>query len=363
MSDIRQSRLRIFRYSGAIIAFLIGSGFASGQEVKQFFTAYGPVYGTLGGLITLAILLYATIVVLNDGRKLKLEDTNSIFRYYCGNVVGRFFEWLMPLFLLGIYVIMLSGASSLLSEYFGLPPAFGRILMLVLSLGTVLLGLERLTNVIGNIGPVIIAFVIAVALGCIFAHPAGIAEAASDYQAYHMTKATAAWWLSGITYGTFCAFTLMPFLAGIGKTLKSEQECTKSGALGSGAFAGTAILLSCGMSAYLPQLFDKSVPTVLMADFLIPGVGVVFSVIMLAGIYTTAVPMLWSVCNKLVTDDKSRKFRIMAVAFAALSYFGGSLPFATLINIIYPYMGYFGIAVLACIVLKRLSLRRKSRIS
>ena len=35
----------VWRISGAIIAFLIGSGFASGQEIFQFFTVYGYKIG------------------------------------------------------------------------------------------------------------------------------------------------------------------------------------------------------------------------------------------------------------------------------------------------------------------------------
>ena len=32
---------RVATYAGAFIAFLIGSGFATGQEVVQYFSAYG----------------------------------------------------------------------------------------------------------------------------------------------------------------------------------------------------------------------------------------------------------------------------------------------------------------------------------
>jgi len=353
-----ESSKRIFKCSGAIVAYLIGSGFASGQEVMQFFTSYGPLWGGLGGLITLVLMTWGAGMVLQDARTLHLEDANRIFRHYCGSWLGTFFEWLSPLFLFGIYVIMLSGAGSLLSEYYGLPAVAGRILMLLLSLGTVLLGLERLTDILGFIGPLIILLVVTVGVLCICANPGGIPAAQALVQTLPMTRATRFWWLSGITYATFCGFTLMPFLAGIGRLLKTDRESRASGMLGSGLFAATALVLSYGMLAWLDRLYDKAVPTVYMADILLPGAGVIFSVVMLAGIYTTAVPMLWSACNKLASDDKSPRFRLAAVVLAAVAFVGGRLPFGTLINIIYPYMGYFGILVFAGVLRRHLPGRR-----
>lgn len=33
--------LNVVKYAGAYIAFIIGSGFATGQEIIQFYTSYG----------------------------------------------------------------------------------------------------------------------------------------------------------------------------------------------------------------------------------------------------------------------------------------------------------------------------------
>ncbi len=348
------SRKRILKCAGATVAYLIGSGFASGQEVMQFFTAYGPVRSGLGGLLTLAILVIAAAWVLRDARRLQMQDVNEIFRYYCGRYLGTFFEWLTPLFLFGIYVIMLAGASSLLSEYFGLAPIVGRVLMLALSLSTVLLGLEKLTKILGAIGPFIIAFIILLGVVCVGKQPQNILLSASLAPTLSMTKATPYWWLSGITYATFCFFTLVPFLAGIGPQLQNDKECRSAALFGAGSFVLTAVVLSYGILSQLNVLYNKSVPTVYMADSLLPGLGAFFSLILLAGIYTTAVPMLWTSCNKLVKEDKSRKFRLVACLLGVIAFFGGRLPFSTLINLIYPFMGYFGIVVFCCVAYRQL---------
>ena len=48
MSNDRIRCTGVLKYGGGIVAFLIGSGFASGQEVMQFFTAYGNLKTAVG---------------------------------------------------------------------------------------------------------------------------------------------------------------------------------------------------------------------------------------------------------------------------------------------------------------------------
>ncbi len=52
MSGNKVSWLNVVKFAGAFIAFLIGAGFATGQEVFQYFAAYG-YEGFLVGLFVL----------------------------------------------------------------------------------------------------------------------------------------------------------------------------------------------------------------------------------------------------------------------------------------------------------------------
>ena len=42
--DKNYSIKAIVKYAGAYIAFIIGSGYATGQEIMQFFTAHGAFF-------------------------------------------------------------------------------------------------------------------------------------------------------------------------------------------------------------------------------------------------------------------------------------------------------------------------------
>ena len=114
--------LNVVKYAGAYIAFIIGSGFATGQEIIQFYTSYG-IWGI--GSIAISMFLFAVVVV------------------------------------------MISGAGATLNEYYGLNYYVGSLLMAVLIFVAFAFGFNKLLDVIGCIGPVIIVFSIVVAVATI----------------------------------------------------------------------------------------------------------------------------------------------------------------------------------------------------
>lgn len=75
------SALRVITYAGAIIAFLIGSGFATGQEILQYFTSYGyaGVFGT--GALVLLLMSYVAVEFFVVGQARKFEKPSKIFHY------------------------------------------------------------------------------------------------------------------------------------------------------------------------------------------------------------------------------------------------------------------------------------------
>ena len=139
--------------AGAIVACLIGAGFASGQEVVQFFTAYGGAWGAAGACLAGLVLAAACTWMLQDAPE------GPVFVRWCGRPAGTLLQGAAPVFLFGVYAVMLSGAGALLHTAAGLPPWVGRTLMLAATLATVLAGLTRMTEVLGRLGPWIAVFV------------------------------------------------------------------------------------------------------------------------------------------------------------------------------------------------------------
>ena len=100
--------------------------------------------------------------------------------------------------------------------------------------------------------------------------------------------------------------------------------------------------MNLGLLANIEAVFDKSVPTLVLADAISPIIGIVFSVIICCGIYTTTVPMLWGVTRHFAQDG-TKKFVLIALGLTALGLLLGMTNFKTLVNIIYPFSGYAGV--------------------
>lgn len=337
----------IITFGGAIMAFMIGAGIASGQEIMQFFTHFG-LWKSLGsGAIAMVIFAWFSVTILEDGRKLQLEDSNSIFEYYCGKKIGLFFEWFVPVLLFLVLSIMISGAGATVSEYYGLDGNVGRIGMAILTLITVLLGLKKLVHIIGFIGPVIIVFTIGMGLISIIQNPEGIVVADEVLKTIEIPGASSNFIFSAILYGTYALIGLMPFIAGIGKQAKSKTDTTLGGLFGGVTFLLGVMILSTGLLANIGEVYDKQIPSLVVASKIFPIVGSIFSVLLLAGIYTTAVPILWTTCNRITTDEGSKKYKLSAVVIIVISLFGGQLQFGRLVGIVYPASGYLGLILLA----------------
>ena len=256
---------------------------------------------------------------------------------------------------------MLAGSGALFTEYFGCRPQTGRLVMLALSLGTVLLGLNRLTDIIGALGPAIVIFVFCLGSACVGTAPEGVLRTAQEAQRAGLSGTAGTWWGSAILYAGFSVLTALPFLGGLGKGFAGKQECRRSAALGTFSYLAGALLLCFGMLAFLPEIAGKRVPTVFLADKIWPGAGGAYAVIMFLGIYTTAVPMLWSVCNKLAPRGEGLAFKLVAVLAAGAAFLRGSADFSFLVGTVYPYIGYFGSGVMVCMAGKWLLNKRNKK--
>jgi uncharacterized membrane protein YkvI len=345
------SWVRILKYAGAFTAFMIGSGFATGQEVMQFFTAYGIL--SIGGIfISMFLFAWSGATLMKHGYENKEQDGNSAFQYYCGKILGTFLEWFIPLFLFAVVVVMISGAGATMNQYFGLPHFVGAAIMTVLVMISNMFGLKRLVDIIGSLGPVTIIFTIIIALFALAKNPGGLANAsAAMSQVGELPKATSSWWLAGILYVAYNVTGSIPFLTEMGRGAASRKEAVLGAVVGAVALMTSGLLLNLALLSYIGDIASLSIPNLFFADMITPAFGFIFSLILLCEIFSTAAPMLWVVANKFSKEGTNRN-KILVLVFSVLAFFGGQLPFGMLIGTVYPYTGYLGILVLIIIAIK-----------
>lgn len=343
--------ITVIKISGAFIAFLIGSGFATGQEAMQFFVVNG-LKGLLGGLITLVFFVYLCLTLMRTGKKHGFKKNEEVFKYYCGNIVGAFLTWYTMIFIIAIHAIMLSGAGVTLHQYYGLPVYLGSGAIALLSMVTLLLGLNRIVDVIGGIGPVIIAMTIFIAVATLINKSSGIYEGAKIIPTLELLKASPHWALSAVLYVGLSALGLASFLPAVGTTIKKDKEIVCAAMLGPVFFSGGLIVVSLALISNIVAVNGQMIPIMVLASQVLPIYGEIFAIIIFLGIYSTATPLLWTVCARF-SEEKTRKYKILVITLTSVGFFGGMvLPFDKLINRIYPTFGYAGMVFLTFAIAK-----------
>ena len=139
---------RVLILAGAVIAFTIGSGFATGQEIIQYYTAYG-MKSILVVLVFAIAFLYYNFNFAKAGAEQKFEKGNDVYKYFCGKYVGTFCDYYSTLFCYMSFFVMVGGAASTLSQEYGLAPWIGAVILTILAIITVVGGLNSLVDAIG----------------------------------------------------------------------------------------------------------------------------------------------------------------------------------------------------------------------
>ena len=332
------------------MAFLIGSGFATGQEIMQYFASYGfwGVFGT--GAIVLALISFVSIQFLAVGQREQFDKPSRIFEYYAGRYVGKFFDYFSILFVFLSFTVMVAGAGAVFEEHYNLPTWVGGFGLTALVAITVLFGLNSLVDVIGKIGPLIVVIAVGLGIVGIINADTGLLDGHNLVGELDVQQASNNWFIAGLSYVGFCMLWLAAFLTALGKTVPTQREA-RAGGLGGGViFSLACVIVGLGLLANIERVAGMQIPMLVLASDIAPFVASLISLMILAGIYTTAIPLLWTVSSRIYPDGTAR-YKYLTIALALVgTIIGLWLPFDQMVNIVYVLNGYVGAVLLAIMI-------------
>jgi uncharacterized membrane protein YkvI len=347
---------RVVLLAGALSAYWIGSGFSTGQEILQFFSTSGTK-GLIAALIFFVVMSALTYVLFGVGHIKKFKNPYDVFEYYCGKVVGQVYIWYSVALIYCIMVVMLAGGGATIHQYYGVPTYVGIWGIGLLALGTALLGVEKLIDIIGVIGPVKIVFMVIVGCAGIAAlsqQPGLLAEADRLMPTLGFKFASSNWAWSGALYAFLALIVSIPFQVACGASAGSLKEARISALLGCAGFTVAIVMLVIAELAYYKLIVGQQVPTLAITNYISPVLGLIFTVLIVLCIYSAVASFLMMTVRKFATD-KTKKFNLIATALAAVGIvFGGILPFDKLVNILFPFAGYSAIVFAGFMVYKEL---------
>lgn len=351
---------KIILMAGAICAFTIGSGFATGQEVLQYFASYGfwGIFGT--GSILVIMLVIAFTISARIGHEQKFTRPTQIFQFLGGRVVGTALDYFYIIFMFLLFAMMIAGGGALFYEHYGVSTYIGGFAVALVVTATAWFGLRNLIGIIGRIGPLIVVIAIGLGIVGLFNASDGLVAGHQASSNLEIIQASSHWFPAGVSYSGVVILMLVPFVGSLGFRADNRRQARAGSALGAITFAFGCVVVGLGLLANIGRVYNVDIPLMVLARDVSPVVSSLISVVILAGIYTTAVPLLWAVSSRFY-DDSTTGFKVVTIMAALLgSVIGLLVPFAQLVSWIFQASGYIGVLVFALAVFHYLFRRRQS---
>ncbi|WP_154872664.1 YkvI family membrane protein [Staphylococcus pasteuri] len=332
----------------AFVGVVVGAGFATGQEIFQFFTSHG-VYSLAGIIVTGTIITLGGIFVLKTGYRLKSGNHSESVHYYLHPMIAKVFDLILTVFLFSLAIIMTAGGASTIHDSFNVPYWLSSLLLVILILSTLFLKFDRLIAVLGGVTPFLVAVVTMIAI-YYFASGHLNFNAANQYSNHHKSISPG-WWFDGINYASLQIAAAFSFFSVMGGKLKYRQSATYGGLIGGVIITFLILMINLGLVTQFNQIKDVALPSLLLAKNISPSIGLIMSVIMILVIYNTVVGLMYAFAARF-SKPFSKRYYILIITMAFITFICTFVGFISLIGKVFPIMGLFGFILLIPIFYK-----------
>ncbi|TCJ02283.1 hypothetical protein [Cytobacillus praedii] len=342
--------------AGAFIGVIVGAGFASGQEILQFFTSFGWM-GVFGAVIATVLFAFLGMSLTQLGSRLQTNSHKEVIYFICGRYLGLAVDFIISFFLFGVAVVMLAGSGSIFEEQFGIPHIVGSFIMTILTIATVCLNIQKVISIIGIVTPFLLLMVIILG-GYSFA-TMDIEFSQVQQLAKAQTPAVSNWFMGALLYVSYNIAAGAAMLTVMGGTTKNEKQAGLGGILGGLGLGLLIILMNLSMLVKIDVIEGSEMPILALANEISPVFGIVMFIVLLGMIYNTAVGMLYAFTARFVKRE-SNQFNLYVSIFGIAAFGASFIGFITLVSTVYPLTGYLGFVLIAAILYSWIIKKRKA---
>ncbi len=342
---MKDKKITTFQVAGTYIGTIVGAGFASGQEMLQFFVSFGKK-GLLGILIVTFLFIYFGYMIMELGWKLNVSSHLPIVKKVCGKYISVFSDIVITFFLFGALTAMIAGSGALFHQEFNLHPLLGSFFMATITVITVLGGFNSIINSISIVVPFLILSAIIVSIAALLSAPP-LSEVTLNCIERPILLRN--WLWSSILYISYNIVPSISILGPLGKQAH-DRKIIKNGAILGGIGLGIgAIAIFLALYVNADSIKHLEIPMIMVARRISPLVQGIYAVVLLAEIYTTAVGDLYGFAAR-ICDLTTKKATLIVLICSVLAFFSSLTGFSNLVKYMYPAVGYCGVITLMCLV-------------
>ena len=325
----------------AFIGLMVGAGFATGQEVIQYFVSFG-LWGLAGAVVAGILMITAGAVIINIGSYFMADEHLAVFRSVSAPVISRFLDISVSLTLLAMGIVMLAGAGSTLEQQFGLPAWIGSAIMVAIVMLTGLLDVNKVTNIISAVTPVIFVAVIVAFVYTLMQLPVDLG-AMSDL-AVQADSPVSPWWLSAINYTCMALMLGVSMSLMIGGNTLDPRDAGRGGLLGGVVYTILLVMNAFALLVNFDAVGDADVPMLKLFESMHPVASLAMVFVTFLMIYNTTISMFYALGRRMTVNHRKRYVPVF-LGICVLGYVISLVGFGTLMSVVYPVIGYVGMVL------------------
>lgn len=331
----------------AFVGLIIGAGFASGQEIMQYFTSFG-LYGIAGAIVATIAFAFLGLSLAQLGTDLKTTSHKEVIYHIGGRYVGTILDVLITFFLFGVAVVMFAGSGSTFNQMFGIDPMIGSIFMVVITILTLLLNVKNIINIIALVTPYLMGIIFISLIYSIFTMDLTITQ--QDVLAKEQPSAASNWFIGALLYVSYNIAAGAAMLIVMGGTVKDRKVAGLGGLFGGLMLGALILLINITMFVKMDIVGGTAMPTLELAKQIHPFVGVLMSIALLGMMYNTAVGMFYAFTVRFVAPEH-KYFKPSIVLIGLIGFAASLVGFTTLVGKVYSTVGYLGFALILAVII------------
>lgn len=335
---------QVLKVALAFVGIIVGAGFASGQEVMQYFVAFG-INGLWGAVISAVVMTVMALIILQLGSYFKAGEHGEVFRRVSHPVFSRLLDLGVVLTLFSTGFVMFAGAGANLNQQWGLPLWVGALIMVTLVAAAGMLDVDKVTTVIGAITPFIIVFI---TVACVYTILSGDLSSLERLDAASEDVATTLpnWFVAGVNYTSFNLMVAVSMAVVIGGNMFNPRVAGRGGLLGGLIYSGLLLISAVTLFLTVETVGADDMPMLTIINQLNPVLGQVMAVVVYGMIFNTALGMFYALGRRL-TARQPERFRPIYIVTVLVGFVLSFVGFRELVGYVYPILGYMGLLLIA----------------
>ncbi|MCK8826851.1 GerAB/ArcD/ProY family transporter [Natroniella acetigena] len=324
-------------YIGAVI----GAGFASGQEIFQFFIIYRN-NGLLGIILAGIIFSILGVNIVYIGKNLSVANYQQLFYRLAGKKLGCVADFFFSLFLFGSLVVMLAGSKEIVAFLFSINSNIALLVSIVIVVLANYYGLEGIMK----LNLVLIPFLIIVTLLVINGLVTGfeIDLTTVDFELE--------WIFSSLVYSGYNLILGLTVLLPLAD--KAEKRELTLGVIAGGLLLGLlAFLIGYVLNQFYPQVLNTEIPMLEIISQHRKDLYHIYAVTLWLAMLTTASCNLYGLLDRIESTVKLTRQKILIILMVLIGPIS-NLSFARLIEWIYPQLGKASLGLLSLLIINYL---------